>query len=171
MSEKSVDLVLEGGGVEGIGLLGAVLTLADEGHRFERIAGASAGAIVAALVAAYQKDKRDLHELEDVMWDLDYASMAIPFYFRPVQVTTQNGTATWVDGGLLANFAITVFDRTDGITSRWPTWGVALSGQDTSGVSATDFDITEDDQTRLFTSGQRAATRFLENLPPDRLLE
>jgi NTE family protein len=143
------------------------------------------------------------------------ASMAIPFYFRPVQVKTQNGTATWVDGGLLANFAITVFDRTDSVAPRWPTWGVALSGQptigrdrpirtvsgigvrclrtlmndwdrynleeegvasrtvyvDTSGVSATDFDITGDAQKMLFTNGRLAATRFLENLPPDQLLE
>ena len=42
------------------------------------------------------------------------ASMSIPFYFQPVQVTTDRGTATWVDGGLLSNFPITVFDRTDG---------------------------------------------------------
>ncbi|HEV7648515.1 MAG TPA: patatin-like phospholipase family protein [Actinophytocola sp.] len=44
MSEKTVDLVLEGGGVKGIGLLGAVLAMADAGYRFERIAGTSAGA-------------------------------------------------------------------------------------------------------------------------------
>lgn len=37
------------------------------------------------------------------------ASMAIPFYFRPAQVTTQNDTATWIDGGLFANLTITVF--------------------------------------------------------------
>ncbi|WP_137812147.1 patatin-like phospholipase family protein [Gandjariella thermophila] len=232
---KPVDLVLEGGGVKGIGLLGAVLTLYDAGYRFERVAGTSAGAIVAALVAAYQKAGRDLHELEEVMrgvdygrfadgsllervtgrigegvemllhdgahtggyltewlgpllegagvktfadlrltdpgsslaeyqcyslvvhasdlsrrvlvrlpWDYDQygqvadeqlvvdavrASMSIPFYFRPVQVRTDKGTATWVDGGLLSNFPITVFDRTDGKPERWPTWGVKLSGE------------------------------------------
>lgn len=232
---KPVDLVLEGGGVKGIGLLGAVLVLHDAGYRFERIAGTSAGAIVAALVAAYQRAGRDLHELEDVMrtvdyrkfaddsllerftgrigegievllhegahtgnylhdwlgpllegvgvktfadlrhddpgtslaeyqryslvvhasdlsrrvlvrlpWDYDQygrvadeepvvdavrASMSIPFYFRPVQVATPKGTVTWVDGGLLSNFPITVFDRTDGRPERWPTWGVKLSGE------------------------------------------
>jgi NTE family protein len=51
------------------------------------------------------------------------ASMSIPFYFRPVDVQTANGTVTWVDGGLLSNFPITVFDRTDGKQARWPTWG------------------------------------------------
>ena len=47
-----VDLVLEGGGVKGIGLVGAVLTLSGSGYVFPRVAGTSAGAIVAALVAA-----------------------------------------------------------------------------------------------------------------------
>jgi NTE family protein len=57
------------------------------------------------------------------------ASMSIPFFFRPVDVRTDRGTVTWVDGGLLSNFPITVFDRTDGIPPRWPTWGIKLSGQ------------------------------------------
>lgn len=237
MSEA--DLVLEGGGVKGIGLLGAVLVLANAGYSFPRVAGTSAGAIVAALVAAYQKDNRDLQELVDVMNAVDYkrfadgpplerltgrlgegvelllhegahsgsylvdwlgpelekahvttfadlalidpdtslaageryslvvhtsdlsrralvrlpwdypnygknaddqrvvdavrASMSIPFYFRPVDVGTDRGTVTWVDGGLLSNFPITVFDRTDGRPPRWPTWGVKLSGQPPTG--------------------------------------
>ncbi len=59
------------------------------------------------------------------------ASMSIPFYFRPVDVKTGNGTVTWVDGGLLSSFPITVFDRTDGKQPRWPTWGVKLSGKPT----------------------------------------
>jgi NTE family protein len=57
------------------------------------------------------------------------ASMSIPFYFRPVVVKTATGTVTWVDGGLLSNFPITVFDRTDGNPPRWPTWGIKLSGK------------------------------------------
>ncbi|HEV2344916.1 MAG TPA: patatin-like phospholipase family protein [Actinocrinis sp.] len=230
---KPVDLVLEGGGVKGIALLGAVLHLYDEGYRFPRIAGTSAGAIVAALVASYQKDNRDLHELGEVMYDVPYsqfakesplqratgklgdyvefmlregmhksdilvewlgpilaargvrtfadlsiddpqtslqpyqryaivvhtsdvsrkvlvrlpwdydqygfaaaeqqvveavrASMSIPFFFRPVQLATNRGQVTWVDGGMLSNFPITAFDRTDGRPPRWPTWGIKLS--------------------------------------------
>jgi NTE family protein len=232
---RNADLVLEGGGVKGIGLLGAVLELADAGYTFPRVAGTSAGAIVAALVTGYQRAGRDLHELEDVLRRVDYkrfaggpwlqrvtgrfgdaaalllrngahsggyladflgpelervgvttfadlaiddaggslaphqryslvvhasdlsrrvlvrlpwdyeqygmvadeqrvvdavrASMSIPFYFRPVHVPTESGVATWVDGGLLSNFPITVFDRTDGTRPRWPTWGVKLSGE------------------------------------------
>ncbi|HJP73323.1 MAG TPA: patatin-like phospholipase family protein [Pseudonocardiaceae bacterium] len=231
---KSVDLVLEGGGVKGIGLLGAVLTLHEAGYRFERIAGTSAGAIVASLVAAYQRAGKDLNELREVMtsceyhkfkdgklaqhitgpfgdaeqlafhegmhtgsylydwlgplleatgvtrfkdlrlddpgtsladyqryglvvntsdlsrhclvrlpWDYPHygavsddqlivdavrASMSFPFFFRPVEFKPGTGGAvTWVDGGLLSNFPITIFDRTDGEPERWPTWGIKLS--------------------------------------------
>jgi NTE family protein len=55
------------------------------------------------------------------------ASMSIPFFFRPVHVETDHGAATWVDGGMLSNYPITVFDRTDGRPARWPTWGVKVS--------------------------------------------
>jgi NTE family protein len=50
--EKRVDLVFEGGGVKGIGLAGAFCHLLDEGFLPQRVAGTSAGAITAALVAA-----------------------------------------------------------------------------------------------------------------------
>lgn len=49
------DLVLEGGGVKGIGLVGAVAALHDKGYEFGapgRVAGTSAGAIVGSLIAA-----------------------------------------------------------------------------------------------------------------------
>jgi NTE family protein len=64
---------------------------------------------------------------EQLIADAVRASMSIPFFFRPVQVETDHGQATWVDGGLLANYPITVFDRTDGKPPRWPTWGVKVS--------------------------------------------
>jgi NTE family protein len=50
--EKRVDLVFEGGGVKGIGLAGAFGYLDEQGFRPQRVAGTSAGAITAALVAA-----------------------------------------------------------------------------------------------------------------------
>jgi NTE family protein len=233
-----VDLVLEGGGVKGIGLVGAVLKLSESGYAFPRVAGTSAGAIVAALVAAHQVAGKPLSNLETIMasvdynkfmdegrlegvtgdfgkivelllhmgiakgdylvewlgnelaelgvhtfadlaisdaddpgtglpadqrfrlvvhtsdisrgalvrlpWDYPYygkhpaemrvvdavrASMSIPFFFRPVSFPTPNGKVTWVDGGMLSNFPITVFDRTDGKPQRWPTWGVKLSAR------------------------------------------
>lgn len=225
------DLVLEGGGVKGVGLVGAVSVLADEGYRFQRIAGTSAGAIVGALLAAnvplarleellrtvdftrfrdrgllsrvplvgpalkFLVDKgvfggdelrRWLGEvlaehgvrtfgdlrLDDPGGDLppersyrlvvvaadislgrlallpwDYprygldpddvpvadavrALMSIPFFYEPVTLEDRaNGTTSYlVDGGLLSNFPVWLFDRTDGQPPRWPTFGVKLSG-------------------------------------------
>ena len=58
--------------------------------------------------------------------------MSIPFFFRPVTFKTLTGKVTWVDGGMLSNFPITVFDRTDGKPGRWPTWGVKLSARPAS---------------------------------------
>src|SRR5256885_9949879 len=62
------DLVLEGGGVKGIGLVGAISVLEERGYTFHRIAGTSAGAIVGSLVAA----GIPCRELQDLMWKVDY---------------------------------------------------------------------------------------------------
>ncbi len=219
----SVDLVCEGGGVRGIGLVGAVDALAAAGYRFPRVAGTSAGAIVASLVAALQHAGEPLSKLAEIMRSIDYrkfldrnlighipliggglsllvsdgvyrgayleqlvaeqlaelgvhtfgdlrtgeepeqfawslvvtasdlsrrqlvripwdlrsygidpdtfpvaravhASAAIPYVFEPVRV----GGATWVDGGLLSNFPVDLFDRPG---PRWPTFGIRLSAR------------------------------------------
>jgi NTE family protein len=55
------------------------------------------------------------------------ASAAIPFFFRPVRQPTPLGPATWVDGGLLSNFPVALFDRPDTVDPRWPTFGVRLT--------------------------------------------
>ncbi|WP_129663953.1 patatin-like phospholipase family protein [Phytoactinopolyspora endophytica] len=224
------DLVLEGGGVKGIALVGAVKVLEERGYRFHRVAGTSAGAIVGALVAANVSADR-LHE---VMRELDYrrfkdgnllsrlgllgrlvsivttsgiyrgeylrdwlrellaehdvrtfadlrgddpdtslppeedyrlvvmasdisqgvlrslpweyneygrkaddvdvvdairASMSIPYFFRAAKLHHQQARAkSWlVDGGMLSNFPVAVFDRRDDQTPRWPTFGIKLS--------------------------------------------
>jgi len=51
-TERFADLVFEGGGVKGIGLAGAYATLRERGFTPKGVAGTSAGAIAAALVAA-----------------------------------------------------------------------------------------------------------------------
>jgi NTE family protein len=61
------DLVLEGGGVKGAGLAGAVSVL-NETYDFHRVAGTSAGAIVAAFAAAGLEDR-----LERMLIDTDFA--------------------------------------------------------------------------------------------------
>ncbi|WP_374025818.1 patatin-like phospholipase family protein [Mycobacterium sp. HNNTM2301] len=225
VSTSRADLVCEGGGVRGIGLVGAVDALAQAGYRFPRVAGSSAGSIVASLVAALQVAGEPLSRLVEVMrsidyrkfldtsmigrvpliggalsllvsdgayrgaylerlleglladlgvrtfgdlrtgeepeqfawalvvtasdlsrrrlvripWDLDsygidpddfpvaravHASSAIPYVFQPVRV----GGATWVDGGLLSDFPVELFDR-PGADPRWPTFGIRLSAR------------------------------------------
>lgn len=52
MADQMCDIVLEGGGVKGIGLVGALSELDKAGFRPQRIAGTSAGAIVGSLLAA-----------------------------------------------------------------------------------------------------------------------
>ncbi|MBK0330741.1 patatin-like phospholipase family protein [Brachybacterium sp. MASK1Z-5] len=58
------------------------------------------------------------------------ASTAMPFFFRPVRWTTSQGRrAHLVDGGMLSNFPVGVFDRADGALPRWPTFGIKLSAR------------------------------------------
>lgn len=226
----AADLVLEGGGMKGIGLSGAVDALLDAGYAFERVAGTSAGAIAGALLAAgigrealveamrrlryervpdrglpklpivsegisllhsagayegdyihgYVRDELarlgvrtfgDLRRTDggddanlpperryklvvtatDVThgrllrlpWDYGLlgldpdaqlvadavrASISIPLYFEPVIVhhATTAEAITLVDGGVLSNYPIAIFDRTDLRPSRWPTFGVKV---------------------------------------------
>lgn len=64
---QTSDLVLEGGGVKGAGLAGAVSIL-QQTYDFHRVAGTSAGAVVAGLVASGLGDR-----LESMMIDTDFA--------------------------------------------------------------------------------------------------
>ena len=54
------DLVLEGGGVKGTGLVGAITALisASEPYTFHRVAGTSAGAIVASMLGPATPPRR-----------------------------------------------------------------------------------------------------------------
>jgi NTE family protein len=229
---KPADLVLSGGGVKGIGLVGAVVALMDGGYRAQRVSGTSAGSIVGAIVAAASMgDQLGPEEVKELALQLDYhkftdpgtverlpvlgpslavlrgtgiykgdyahdwvrsqlknlgvrtfgdlaidddslpaeqryklvvtvadvttgqlvrlpwdyrrvygldpdeqfvadavrASMSIPFYFRPVTLTSSTGlTSTLVDGGILSNFPIDSLDRTDRRPPRWPSFGVTV---------------------------------------------
>ena len=52
-----VDGVFSGGGIKGIALIGAIEEIEKRGYRFKRVAGASAGAIIASLIAARYTSK------------------------------------------------------------------------------------------------------------------
>jgi predicted acylesterase/phospholipase RssA len=47
-----VDLVLSGGGVKGVGLVGAVVAVMDAGYSVKRVSGVSAGSLVGSILAA-----------------------------------------------------------------------------------------------------------------------
>jgi NTE family protein len=234
-SPLTADLVLEGGGVKGLALVGAMEVLDEAGYTFPRVGGTSAGALVGAVVAALQRRGEDLQRLHDIAVTLDYrkfrdrglwidppgplgtfvdavsvvvregayegdylqawlrgvladlgvrtfgdlrrrdpgddgdlhhryglvvtatdlsrrrlvtfpwdypdygldpdeqevadavrASASIPFVYQPVQLRGVAGTSTLVDGGLVSNYPISIFDRQDGRPPRWPTIGVRL---------------------------------------------
>src|SRR4051812_32311599 len=85
MSEPlPADLVLEGGGVKGIALAGALVELLPR-YRFQRVAGTSAGAIAAAFVAA----GADAEQIRAAMDRLDYAR--VPDSWLPVPGLSQAG--------------------------------------------------------------------------------
>jgi NTE family protein len=71
--------------------------------------------------------------------------MSIPFFYEPVQLKWRNGdgqdiVSFMVDGGMLSNFPIEAFDRTDGKRPRWPTFGIKLSAKPNA-ARAGRFDI------------------------------
>ena len=222
-----VDLVFEGGGVKGIGLAGAYAVLEERGFEAKNVAGTSAGAITAALIAAgYTADELreiivslDFRQFQDEAWedkiplfdrtasilldqgvyegkrfyewmkelleakgirtfrdliledfaedpkyrsrlqviasdvtgrrllvlprdagqlglepdDLEVAqavrmSMSIPFFFEPVRVKNEktDETHTIVDGGMLSNFPVWLFDCEADEDPEWPTFGCLL---------------------------------------------
>ncbi|MDP3786149.1 MAG: patatin-like phospholipase family protein [Candidatus Omnitrophota bacterium] len=72
MVEKIFDGVFEGGGVKGIALISALKRLEEEGVSFNRVAGTSAGAIIAALYAAGYS----INEIKDIIWKKDFNDFA-----------------------------------------------------------------------------------------------
>ena len=91
---KDVDLVFEGGGLKGIGLAGAYSVLEERGFRPQNTAGASAGAIVAALVAAGYSaaELRETIERCDFSKLKDHAGEGwLPLFSRTVGILKDRG--------------------------------------------------------------------------------
>jgi NTE family protein len=94
MDEPFADLVFEGGGVKGIGLAGAYSALCERGVGPKRVAGTSAGAITAALVAAGYSAE----ELDEILLEVPFARFKdtawedrIPIVGHPLSVLLQRG--------------------------------------------------------------------------------
>jgi NTE family protein len=89
-----VDLVCEGGGVKGIGLAGAHAVLEERGFRPQNVAGTSAGAITAALIAAGYTAA----EIREIVFGLDFRQFEdesvvdrIPLVGKPLNILLETG--------------------------------------------------------------------------------
>jgi len=72
--ELTADVVLAGGGVKGVGLVGALVALTSAGYQVNRISGTSAGALVGSLAAAGLAGDR----LKEVVLSLDATEFEDP---------------------------------------------------------------------------------------------
>ncbi len=89
---KKINAVFEGGGIRGIGHVGAACSFEQKGYEFVNVAGSSAGAIVASLLAAgYRCDeiKKEMNQLDYVKFKQDtflgrlgMAGKAVSILFR-----------------------------------------------------------------------------------------
>jgi NTE family protein len=69
-----IDCVFSGGGIRGFALIGAVKALEEKGFSFERVAGSSAGSILAAFVVAGYTGE----ELENLMGEINLEKFLDP---------------------------------------------------------------------------------------------
>ena len=212
-----IDIVFSGGGIKGFALIGAYGAIEAEGFRWRRLAGASAGSLIAALIAAGYTSKEmidlfdglDLERFLDerkcpfsfpvwkwvrIYWrmglykgdafeqwlkevwaargvktfgDLPKESLyivasdvtngrmiilpddlpqyginpatfsvakavrmstSIPYFFEPVKLQSKKGKHIIVDGGVLSNFPLFLFDEEKKVKKR-PVLGIQLSAK------------------------------------------
>jgi len=113
------DAVFEGGGVKGIGLVGAVSEIEKAGYEFENLAGTSAGAIVAALLAVGYSSA----ELKKVLEQLNYNNFKdeglldkLGFFGKSMSIGFEYGIyegeffENWLEGLLVAKGKTTFGD-------------------------------------------------------------
>jgi NTE family protein len=71
------DAVFEGGGVKAIGLVGALCVAEEKGYRWKRVAGTSAGSILASLLAAGYSGQ----ELYEILIEKDFTDFLAPSWY------------------------------------------------------------------------------------------
>ena len=105
---RRADLVVEAGGVKGIALAGAVDVLAGAGYAFPRVAGSSAGAVLACLVAALQTAGEPVQRLGELVRSVDYRRFRdesrlgrLPLVGRALALLAQDGL---YEGAYLEDF-------------------------------------------------------------------
>jgi NTE family protein len=83
----TLNAVFQGGGVKGIGLVGALARVEQEKVKFAGLAGTSAGSIVAALYAAGYGTE----ELKKILMETSFAKLLDPGWFGPWQLWKKYG--------------------------------------------------------------------------------
>jgi NTE family protein len=74
MTDRTIDAVFEVGGINGIALAGAAAGTMEAGYSMERVAGASAGALVASIVVAGYTSA----EIATAIGEIDWATLQDP---------------------------------------------------------------------------------------------
>jgi NTE family protein len=123
VNRLKADAVFEGGGIRGIAFLGAVQAMEEENVEWQRIAGTSAGAIIATLLACGYKS----YEIRAHLKKLDYAKLRgktilnrIPVIGFVLELMFHLGIykndylENWIDKLLLAKGIQTFADLPDG---------------------------------------------------------
>ena len=139
------DLVCEGGGVRGIGLVGAVHALATAGYEFPRVAGSSAGAVVASMVAALEAAGEPLSRLDELAQSIDYSKFADPTPLTRIPIVGPALSLVARDGlykgdylenlltGLLGDLGVRTFgDLRTGEQAQQYAWSLVVTASDLS---------------------------------------
>jgi len=153
---KPIDLVLAGGGVKGIGLVGAVVKLMDAGYRPNRIAGTSAGSMVGAIVAAATPDgKTTGDQIKDLVMGIDYLKFLDSGLIKGVPLLG----GTW---GMLEGSGIFRGDYAhDFIAGELKTMGVETFGD----LRLDDDDLPPERRYRLVVTATDVTRGLLVRLP------
>ncbi len=78
--------------------------------------------------------------------------MSIPFFFEPGRLNQ----SVIVDGAILSNFPLWIFDRRDEVQPRWPTFGFQLTDQNVAPEITGPVDILKGMfQTMMYASDRR----------------
>ncbi|MEK3888420.1 patatin-like phospholipase family protein [Bacillus sp. FSL K6-3431] len=117
------DAVFEGGGVRGIAFIGAIQAMEEENVEWERLAGTSAGSVIAALLASGYKS----HEIRGPLSEIDFSKLRgrtilnrIPIFGSFLELMVHLGIykndylETWLDSLLSVKGIKTFADLPDG---------------------------------------------------------
>ncbi|MDR6224674.1 patatin-like phospholipase family protein [Desmospora profundinema] len=89
------DAVFEGGGIKAFGLVGALQVAEEKGYRWKRVAGTSAGSIIASLLAAGYRSE----ELYRLLFNHNFSTFIPELWYHRIPYLG-HGVRLWVKKGL-----------------------------------------------------------------------